>query len=105
MIIPKLDLEKHYKYLDSKSKQFGDIKRFDSFSQGYLGYDKIKDIISDVRYSVVPNESDGLWGIKIIKDSDYHGHVKWVENRSDYNERWARFSKMLFGDQCKKLNE
>ena len=105
MTIPKLDLEKHYKDLDTKNKQFEDIKRFQWFSQGYLGYDKIKDIITDVRYSAVPNEVDGLWGIKIIKDPSYLGHVKWVENRSDYKERWGRFSKMLFGDECKKLNE
>ncbi len=101
--IPKLNIEKHFKDLDLRSKQFNDIKRFNWFSQGYLGYDKSKDLIIDVRYSAVPNEVDGLWGIKIYKNPDYLGHVKWVVNRSDFRGRWSRFSEMLFNDRCKKV--
>ena len=101
--IPKLDIRKHYQNLDPKSKQFNDIERFNWFSQGYLGYDKKTEIITDVRYSAVPNEVDGLWGIQINKDSNFKGHVKWVVNRSDFKQRWSRFRNMLFGDQCREL--
>ena len=103
--IPKLDLEKHYLELEKGTKQYKDVKRFDWFSKGYLGYDKSKNMITDVRYSAVPNEVDGLWGIKINEDPNYLGHVEWVANRSHYKESWLRLSKILFGNECNKLNE
>ena len=66
--IKKLDLFNDFSELDKKSQQYKDIKRFDWFSQGYLGKGIDKNIITDVRYSAVPNEVDGLWGIRINPD-------------------------------------
>jgi len=63
--IKKLDNLIDFNDLDKKSQQYLDIERFNWFSQGYLGIGKSKNIITDVRYSAVPNEVDGLWGIKI----------------------------------------
>jgi len=63
--IKKLDNLIEFNDLDKKSQQYLDIERFNWFSQGYLGIGKSKNIITDVRYSAVPNEVDGLWGIKI----------------------------------------
>ncbi len=103
--ITKLEVGKHFEKLHSSSKQFNDIKRFDWFSQGYLGYDSKKEIITDVRYSLIPNQVDGLWGIKINKDPSYQGHVKWVVNRSDLKNKWTKFSNMLIGSECKELTK
>ena len=100
--IDKLDTNIHYKNLDKDSKQFNDILRFSWFSQDYLAYDKDKDLIIDVRYSAIPNEAEGLWGIKINSDPNYKHHVKWVVNRGNFFERGPKFKAMLFGDLCNK---
>ena len=103
MTIPKLNIMKHYQNLDKESKQFKDIKRFHWFSQGYLAYDKSKDLITDIRFSAIPNEVDGLWGIKINRNPNYLGHIEWVTNRGNFNQTWFTFRKMIFDDKCKKL--
>ena len=54
---------------------FKDILKFNWFSQGYLAYDNEKDLIIDVRYSAIPNEAEGLWGIKINPDPKYTDHI------------------------------
>ena len=100
--IDKLDTNVHYKKLNKQSKQFKDILRFSWFSQDYLAYDKDKDLIIDVRYSAIPNEAEGLWGIKINSDPNYKDHVKWVVNRGNFFEKGPKFKAMLFGDFCDK---
>ena len=101
MKIKKLDLNNDFLELDVKSQQYKDIKRFDWFSQGYLGKVIDKNIITDVRYSAVPNEVDGLWGIRINLDKNNSSHVDWIVNRSNYIEKWTRFFDLLLGKNCK----
>ena len=101
--IKKLDLNNDFSELDVNSQQYKDIKRFDWFSQGYLGKVIEKKIITDVRYSAVPNEVDGLWGIKINLDKNNSSHVDWVVNRSNYMEKWKRFFDLILGKNCKSL--
>ena len=99
--IKKLYLPNDFPELDITSQQYKDIKRFDWFSQGYLGKVIDKNIITDVRYSAVPNEVDGLWGIRINLDKNNSSHVDWVVNRSNYVEKWTRFFDLLLGKSCK----
>ena len=99
--IKKLYLPNDFPELDITSQQYRDIKRFDWFSQGYLGKVIDKNIITDVRYSAVPNEVDGLWGIRINLDKNNSSHVDWVVNRSNYIEKWTRFFDLLLGKNCK----
>ena len=101
--IKKLDLINDFSELDKKSQQYKDIKRFDWFSQGYLGKGIDKNIITDVRYSAVPNEVDGLWGIRINPNKPYSEHIDWVVNRSNYAEKWKRFYDLLLGKNCRDL--
>ena len=101
--IKKLDLPSDFPELDIKTQQYKDIIRFDWFSQGYLGKVVDKNIITDVRYSAVPNEVDGLWGIRISQDKHNSSHVDWVVNRSNYMEKWKRFFDLLLGKNCKGL--
>jgi len=102
--IKKLDNLIDFNDLDKKSQQYLDIERFNWFSQGYLGIGKSKNIITDVRYSAVPNEVDGLWGIKIDSSKKLLEHVEWVVNRSDYGKKWKRFFNLLLGDGCKDID-
>ena len=99
--IKKLDLLIDFSDLNKKSQQYKDIKRFDWFSQGYLGKGIDKNIITDVRYSAVPNEVDGLWGIRINPNKPHSEHIDWVVNRSNYVEKWKRFYDLLLGKNCR----
>ena len=101
--IKKLDLLIDFTNLNKKSQQYKDIKRFDWFSQGYLGKGIDKNIITDVRYSAVPNEVDGLWGIRINPNKPHSEHIDWVVNRSNYVEKWKRFYDLLLGKNCRDL--
>ena len=102
--IKKLDNLTDFMDLNKNSQQYLDIKRFDWFSQGYLGVGPSKNIIIDVRYSAVPNEVDGLWGIKIEPSKSPSEHVEWVVNRSDYKRKWERFFSLLVGKGCNKTS-
>jgi inner membrane protein len=102
--IKKLDNLTDFIDLNKNSQQYLDIKRFDWFSQGYLGVGQSKNIIIDVRYSAVPNEVDGLWGIKIEPSKSSSEHVEWVVNRSDYKRKWERFFSLLLGKGCNKTS-
>ena len=101
--IKKLDLLNDFSELDKKSQQYKDIKRFNWFSQGYLGKGIDENIITDVRYSAVPNEVDGLWGIRINPNKPHSEHIDWVVNRSNYVEKWKRFYDLLLGKNCRDL--
>jgi inner membrane protein len=101
--IKKLDLLNDFSELDKKSQQYRDIKRFNWFSQGYLGKETNKNIITDVRYSAVPNEVDGLWGIRINPNKSFPEHIEWVVNRSNNIEKWKRFFDLLSGKNCRDL--
>ena len=101
--IDKLDTNIHYINLNKDSKQFKDILRFNWFSQGYLGKGIDENIITDVRYSAVPNEVDGLWGIRINPDKPSTDHIDWVVNRTNYVEKWQRFFDLLLGKNCRDL--
>ena len=101
--IKKLDLLNDFSELDKKSQQYKDIKRFNWFSQGYLGKGIDENIITDVRYSAVPNEVDGLWGIRINLNKPASDHIDWVVNRRNYVEKWKKFFGLLLGKNCKNL--
>ena len=90
--------------LSQNSQQYKDIHRFDWFSQGYLGFGNQKNIITDVRYSAVPNEVDGLWGIQINPKKDKSEHVDWVVNRTNYKAKWKRFFDLILGKGCEKID-
>ena len=98
--IPKFTIKKFYKGLNPASKQISDIDRFSWFSQGYLGYDIKRDIITDIRYSMLPNDTLGLWGIRLNKDLNYTGHVEWITNREINRVKRQLFFKMLFENEC-----
>ena len=101
--IKKLNVRKDFKRLDEDSQQFKDIKRFTWFSQDYLGVAEDNSIITDVRYSFIPNEIDGLWGIKIDINKKNTEHVEWVVNRGDYYHQLAKLGNLLLGKGCESL--
>ena len=101
--IKKLNTLVDFSQLSKDSQQYKDIKRFNWFSQDYLGVGKDKNIITDIRYSAIPNEIEGLWGIKIDISKNDNEHVQWVVNRSNFKAKWKKFFDLLLGKGCKKL--
>jgi inner membrane protein len=80
--ILKLDLGQHFLWLDATSQQARDVQRFSWFSNHHLGIDpKNPDRIIDIRYSLIPNQVDGMWGIILDRDAAANKHVIWNTTR------------------------
>lgn len=78
----KLDLAKHLSWLDANSQQAKDVERFRWFSNQHLGVDPDnKNRIIDVRYSSLPNEITGMWGIELDETASDKQYVTWTVNR------------------------
>lgn len=94
--VEKLDLSKHFSWLDPQSQQREDIERFRWFSNQHLGLDpEDKNRIIDVRYSLIPNQVTGMWGIVLDPNVNKQAHVRWTSNRpvgaeaaEKFNELW-----------------
>lgn len=77
----------------------GDLERFEHFSDGYLSWHPSEDnVIGDVRYAVLPDSVDPLWGIRIDRDRPDE-HVEFVNFRSADKPQIDRFKEMLFSEE------
>lgn len=94
--IRKLDVARDFPGLDMNSQQRRDIQRFDWFSDGFLAQDPRRpDRIIDMRYSMVPNEIDGLWSIGISATAGPETHVTFHTHRRDTKESLDRLWSMM----------
>ena len=85
--IDKLNVKNSFPWLNLDSQQSKDIDRFSWFSGGYLAISKNNpNRIIDIRYSMLPNEIHGLWGIEIQKNIEENKHVKYFFNRENNSE-------------------
>lgn len=92
----KLSIADHFPWLDETSQQAKDIERFRWFSNGYLALDPIyPNRIIDVRYSVVPNEINALWGMELDSEKPAKAHVTWLSLRRTEAEQTAKWWRML----------
>ncbi len=95
--IEKLNLGKHFPWLDSSSQQARDIERFRWFSNRYLAVDKrFPNRIIDIRYSLLPDEINALWAIDLDPGADLSAHVKFTTNRKASGETLSRLVDMMF---------
>jgi len=94
--IARLDLNSQYPWLDPDSQQAKDIERFRWFSNDYLAVDKDDSLlIVDMRYSHLPNEIKGLWGIRLDPTAASDQHVEWSTRRSADAGRFEQLWAML----------
>ena len=78
----KLDVSKHFNWLDLSSQQARDIERFRWFSNDHLGIDPANpNRIIDIRYSMVPNRLDGMWGITLDPNASPTQYIDWNTSR------------------------
>jgi inner membrane protein len=102
--IPKLDIERDLPWLNKMSQQADDIERFRWFSSDHLALDpNDPHRIIDMRYSMLPNELDGLWGIKLSPYANSAEHIKWIANRNvqDRTENIRKLWSMIKGLEAK----
>lgn len=94
------DYQYHLPDLEKNSQQMKDIERFRWFSQDYLGFDGNKNLVTDVRYSMVPNQIAPMWGLVIKEQQGTNQHAVWWASRDLDDESLTLFKEMLLGDKC-----
>jgi len=96
--VARLNLQSSFPWLDTDSQQARDVERFRWFSNDYLAVDRNDPLlIVDMRYSHLPNEIKGLWGIRLDPDASADEHVTWIARRSADSERFEQLWAMLKG--------
>ena len=60
-------------------------------------------MIVDMRYSQIPNEIKGLWGIKVLPGRAETAHVEWSVQRETGSEELRRFWQQLQGHEQQAL--
>ncbi len=95
------DYQYHLPNLEKDSQQSKDIERFRWFSQDYLGFDSEKNLVTDVRYSMIPNQIAPMWGLVIDEKRGIHEHAIWWTGRGVGQTQLTLFKAMLSGKQCR----
>jgi inner membrane protein len=80
-----------------------DLKRFAWFSDNWLARVPHHEtqtlmVVGDIRYSLLPQESDPLWGIRFDHENSY-AHVEYVTFRNVTDRKFGIFKKMLLGQE------
>ena len=95
------DYQRHLPNLNKDSQQKKDIERFRWFSQDYLGFDSEKNLVTDVRYSMIPNQITPMWGLVIDSGRDINEHAIWWTSRGLDQRQLDVFKQMLSGKPCR----
>lgn len=96
--IPKLDVSRDFPWLGPHSQQTKDIERFRWFSNGFLAKHPSDEMsIIDVRYSIVPNQLDALWSIKLSPLATADTHVEYNTHRNNTQVSRQLLFDMLLG--------
>ncbi|MDH5777251.1 MAG: metal-dependent hydrolase [Gammaproteobacteria bacterium] len=95
--VQKFSLQQDMPALDTTTPLYKDIQRFTLFSDDFVAYDPTqRNILGDMRYSMLPTSTKPLWGISIDKNyPQRHSDYRVFRDRSK-NVRLA-FINMLSG--------
>ncbi|MDC6466666.1 metal-dependent hydrolase [Methylophilaceae bacterium] len=94
--IKKLNQEEDFPWLKEESQQYKDVERFKWFSNDFLAVNpRNKNQIIDIRYSGIPNEIGGLWGVQLNPNKHNQEHVEFVSMRSASIERFKVLRDMI----------
>lgn len=95
--IKKLDIQEAFPWLDLNSQQAKDIERFRWFSNGYIALspNHVNRVV-DIRYSMIPNEINALWGVQLDPSKSADEHVEYIidrkSDRATLNKLWSMIS-------------
>ncbi|MEQ8861238.1 MAG: metal-dependent hydrolase [Pseudomonadales bacterium] len=88
--IAVLEVTGQLPWLEPGSRQWYDLERFRRFSAGFLALDpRVSARVIDVRYSMVPNRIDALWGIQLDPQHPDAPARFVTDRRSSSDERAA----------------
>ena len=91
----KLDLIKHFPWLDPNSQQAKDIERFRWFSNNHIAIDpENSNRIIDIRYSLLPNQMTGMWGITLDPNASPDQHIVYTTTRPNSQNVPARLGEL-----------
>jgi inner membrane protein len=80
--VARLDAARDLPWLAADSQQARDVERFRRFSAGHLALDPDDPYrVVDVRYSMVPNQIDPLWGIELEPAAPEDRHARFFTER------------------------
>ena len=75
------------------------MERFRWFSDGYVALDpKDPNRVIDVRYSLVPDRIEALWGIELDENRPPEAHAVFFTERSPSRDDRNALRRMLLGD-------
>jgi len=104
--IARLDLARDFPWLDPNTQQARDVERFRWFSAGFLAKSPTdENLIVDMRYSLVPNRGDGLWGIVLSRDAAADDHVGYRIMREMDRPTRRTFVAMVVDDPVPDFDE
>ena len=67
-----------------------------------MGFDYEKSLVTDVRYSMVPNQIAPMWGLVIDVQKSKNEHAIWWTSRTLEQSQLDMFKDMLIGKTCRK---
>lgn len=99
--VAALDIDRDLPWLDANTQQGRDVERFRWFSEDYIALDpKVPNRVIDIRYSMVPNQIDALWGIDVDPDAPANQHARFTTDRRGDAEQLQAYAAMLTGNAC-----
>ncbi|MFK7731298.1 MAG: metal-dependent hydrolase [Pseudomonadales bacterium] len=94
--IAKLNPDRDLPWLQQDSQQRKDLQRFTWFSDGYVAlHPNNPNEVIDIRYSMLPNEVEPLWGIELDQNAGASEFAKYRTHRDDPESRLSEYWKML----------
>lgn len=94
--IARLDVARDFPWLDPNSQQAKDIERFDWFSAGFTAVDPDNPMrIIDIRYSMLPQEINALWGIELSREPEPSEHASYFTSREGGAEAGRELWQMI----------
>lgn len=101
--IAKLNIARDLDFLEPASQQARDLERFRWFSDDYLApWGTLG--VTDVRYSLVPNQVQPMWGITLDPNAGTSDHVVWWSNREARVDALDKFTDLLRGRDCVSID-
>lgn len=97
--VDKLEPARDLPWLSPGTVQHDDVERFTWFSDGWVAlHPEREDVVGDVRYSLVPNEVEPLWGIRLAPGAP-NEHAEYVTSREGVSRKQRRFLRMVIGTE------
>jgi len=95
--VKSINLDINISTIDSTSRLYQDIKRFQNFSNNYIAFDpRDQSILGDIRYSMLPNSTQPLWGI-VIEPKKADEHTPYVTMRKHNKKLRQQYIGMVLG--------